>query len=155
MKDFYAVGQDNWCPINSRAGDDKPQHPLRDTTLLWVNIGLLWESGRGTGGGHGEELACRQRYCWEGTRQTITFTCLPLLPAGNWDKFVMRARWYRSRARYKDHGVNYHPLVIISRGLFLPPPGPLSCPQITSHRVISSTAACSCYHTAFSWSTHL
>lgn len=141
MKSFYATSWDNWCLTNSGAGDAKPQHPLHDGTLLRVNMGLPWESGRGTGGGHGEELPCRGRYCWEGTKQTLTFTCLLFLPTGNWDKLVLRARWYLSRARYKEHRVNYQPSPMISRGLFLPPPGPLSCPPVTSHRVISSTAA--------------
>lgn len=146
MKSFYATGWDNWCLINSGARDSKPQHPLRGTTLPWVNKELLWESGRGTRGGHGEVLPCRKRCWWEGVRQTLTFTCLPFLPAANWDKFVLRAGLYLSRARYKERGVNYHPSPTLSCSFFLPPPGPLPCLPATSHHAISLTTVSSCYH---------
>lgn len=49
----------HWCLINSGAGYGKPQNPLDGTTLLQVNKGLLWESGKVIGGGHGIEFPCR------------------------------------------------------------------------------------------------
>lgn len=101
-----------------------------------------------------EVLPCRKRYWWEGVRQTLTFTCLPFLPAANWDKFVWRAGLYLSRARYKERGVNYHPSPTLSCSFFLPPPGPLPCLPATSHHAISSTTVSSCYHPV-SWSSHL
>lgn len=53
MKPLAATGREDWCLINSGAGESKPQLPPCDTARFWVNTGPLWESGRGAGGGMG------------------------------------------------------------------------------------------------------